>query len=367
MKLKVKAETTRIVEVTPAFFPEICEGHALADAPDLGARNEALLLAISHGTDADALASGLAAVFQNGPLETSDRHVRDALDRALTKVAQVDRPDVVRDLLARGANARVAGDAPLRIAVEKGLDDAVLVLLEYGADVHLDSDAALRQAVARGRGVEFVRALLEKGADVHADADQPLRDAVTMGRLDVVAALLEKGADVNANEGQPLRDAVTMGRLDIVEALLERGVDVHVNADQPLRDAVNMGYLDIVMALVDKGADVSEIEWKIGEARTWTGTMLQVRFRVLERSGELVPIETRTALTSSCLQGASRRGNLQDAKAILAAIDAMKLNSLAIAKDSIFPATLACQDPIERIQEGGKQILEILNNISSLG
>lgn len=336
MKFKLKADKV-LHKVAPAIFPERIEENVAQSVPntvELRARNKDLLVAIADVGSMTSLASGLAAVFRNGPLETTDIHVNEALSKCLWRMASLDRPDIVRDLLARGADVKANSGMALQLAMRYGTDDVVLALLEGGANIHFDSDAPLRRAVVKGQ-VDFVHRLLELGADVHANADQPLRDAVAAGRLDIVATLLKKGADV------------------------------HVNEDEPLREAVKIGLLDIAVALLDTGANISAIVLDAGAARTWEGPILQTNLLVLERSGDNVPNEIQTALTRSCLQGASMRGNLQDAEAILLAIRAMKLDSREIAKAALSPARSACTSPIAKIREGGEKILQLLVDIIS--
>ncbi len=68
---------------------------------------------------------------------------------------------------------------------------------------------------------ELVRFLLAAGADVHSDHDHPLWVAAYRGRRDVVRILLAAGADATARDSGPLRWARRNGHYDVVRLLLD--------------------------------------------------------------------------------------------------------------------------------------------------
>jgi len=79
-------------------------------------------------------------------------------------------------------------------ASSNGRAEVVRILLAAGADVHANNDAAIYWA-ALGGHVEVVRLLLAAGADVHADRENALRRAAGSGHVQMVRLLLDAGAD----------------------------------------------------------------------------------------------------------------------------------------------------------------------------
>jgi ankyrin repeat protein len=85
---------------------------------------------------------------------------KQQLDKQLIEASQNGYVDVVKVLLAAGANVHVNNDYALRVASENGHVDVVKVLLAAGANVHVYNDYALRWASDNGR-VDVVLALAE--------------------------------------------------------------------------------------------------------------------------------------------------------------------------------------------------------------
>ena len=73
--------------------------------------------------------------------------------------------------------------------------------------------------------LDVVKDLIAKGADIHAENDQALCNAAEGGHLEIVKYLVSNGADVHAENDQVLRDAVKYGRLDVVQYFKERQID----------------------------------------------------------------------------------------------------------------------------------------------
>ena len=94
-----------------------------------------------------------------------------AFDNAALRAAWPHSPEMLRVLVAAGADIRVLGPEPLRSAAGRGDLERASLLLDLGADVRADKDSALRQAVrsenAKNRA-GLVRLLLERGADATA-------------------------------------------------------------------------------------------------------------------------------------------------------------------------------------------------------
>ncbi|KAJ1392373.1 ankyrin repeat-containing domain protein [Ochromonadaceae sp. CCMP2298] len=126
------------------------------------------------------------------------------------------------------------GYTALLAATQLGHPDIVRVLLAKGADIDAKGKhgfAALYVASRRShRATDMVRLLLEKGADIEVkDKSTPLHGASQEGNLDVVRLLLEKGAVAGAKdkaERTALHGASGEGHLEVVRLLLEKGVDV---------------------------------------------------------------------------------------------------------------------------------------------
>lgn len=95
---------------------------------------------------------------------------RQKWNTVLWLATELDRPDVVRALLARGAKDKATGylSTALMWAVEGGHADIVRSLLANGSDVNATDDfggTALDEAAVRG-DVEIARLLLQNGADI---------------------------------------------------------------------------------------------------------------------------------------------------------------------------------------------------------
>jgi ankyrin repeat protein len=127
-----------------------------------------------------------------------------------------DRPDLVRELLSRGADPRVPNG-------EMYGGDAILICWGF---------------TRTPNGKEVARLLLDAGADVNARAacgTTPLMEAVSCYQSDVVRLLLSRGADPNARNDRgwtPLHCAVNSGTIepDAVRGLPEYGADVNARA-----------------------------------------------------------------------------------------------------------------------------------------
>ena len=113
-------------------------------------------------------------------------------------------------------------DKTLRCAAEYGHTEVVKLLLAAGADVHAQDNYALRWAASEGH-TEIVRLLLEAGADVHAQNNSALKWTASKGHTEVVKLLLEAGADVHAQNNSALRWAAENGHTKVV-ALVKKHI-----------------------------------------------------------------------------------------------------------------------------------------------
>jgi hypothetical protein len=136
-------------------------------------------------------------------------------DTALILASQSRRLDVVRALLAAGANVNATGQlerTPLIALLEScsaETFEVVQVLLSAKADVNFvaaaDQKATALLAASRCNDPQVVRALLATGADVNAaksDGSTALMDASFFGNLGVVRALLAAGANASVKDGR---------------------------------------------------------------------------------------------------------------------------------------------------------------------
>jgi len=216
---------------------------------------------------------------------------KHALNEQLFEAIQTADFDMVKALLARGANANAShshGDTALQRAARKGSLDMVKLLLDNGADLKMGTpgrrsnlEAGFTTAIVAGREEvakyflelgaapnsmsggrrpaiehaaqsctpEFVKLLLDRGADVNrkceAYGNTALMSAAKAGKVETTRLLLDSGADPNARN----RHGDT-ALLAVTESLSHR-------AQFPLTDKPNDDYLQIVRLLLEKGADVN--------------------------------------------------------------------------------------------------------------
>jgi ankyrin repeat protein len=212
-----------------------------------------------------------------------------------------DRGEVIRVLLARGADAGITTRV-VDLAFESALQSAardrqreVLQAFPGGVDEPL-TPRQVQTAILAARELYLSGELPEKegDADEYEDGDEPpspndtkggltaLLHAARQGNLDAVLALLDGGADVDqfsaGDATTPLLMASINGQFDLAMLLLERGADPNLaartNGATPLWATVNaqwqprtrfpqpqeMGlqqasYLDLMDALLKAGAD----------------------------------------------------------------------------------------------------------------
>ena len=200
---------------------------------------------------------------------------------ALHWAANFDDADLVKALLAAGANPRVSnryGITPLSQACENGNAQIVEMLIKAGADVnapHAEGETPLMTASRTGNPAA-IKVLLDNGADIHA-AEQ------WRGHTEAVKLLISRGAkmDVRSKEFDftalrpkagsvgmnfprggftPLLFAARQGHFDTVKALVEGGANIDLpepDGTTALVMAIINFHYDIASYLMDKGADVN--------------------------------------------------------------------------------------------------------------
>jgi len=209
-------------------------------------------------------------------------------------IAAVDcaRPDVVRALLAAGADARADGGGVSAVFCamrptcggprggSRGSDPAALLapLLAAGADAdagcYNGTPPLVVACMWRSVPGEFALALIAAGADVNVDSNEggPLTLASFLARPEVVHALILVGARVR---DRALSAACGHGdwpldRADTVAALLVAGASVRAIDDfgrTPLIAASSNGLCGAVRALLAAGADRADRDLRGRSAR----------------------------------------------------------------------------------------------------
>ncbi|KAM0487104.1 hypothetical protein ACHAPX_000372 [Trichoderma viride] len=147
-----------------------------------------------------------------------------------TKMAQEDKLDIVRHLLAKGAKGNICDSSTeasaIRFAMETGLPELVSLLLRHGAkttDQMPNGDSLLKYAIDQGRR-DLVETLLLYGADPDYTPAKngikpvkPLVQALVKQDFEMIRLLREAGADTNTPE---VRDvAKALGKAEVYEAL----------------------------------------------------------------------------------------------------------------------------------------------------
>ena len=155
---------------------------------------------------------------------------------AIYYAAEHGHIDVVRELLARGADSSITdnqfNETPLHRAAENGHLNIVELLLANDSDVNIESSAGwtpLHKAARSGRH-KVSRFLLLRGADMSKATKKrghtPLHEAARWGHIDIVSLLLQREDNPNrtVNGGYtPLDCAAIGGNFDVMELLLKRG------------------------------------------------------------------------------------------------------------------------------------------------
>ncbi len=147
-------------------------------------------------------------------------------ETALLTAARTGKAEVVKALLARGANVNARdsyrGETALMWAAGKNNVDAIRMLIEFGADLKLRTPNAVRPSgsedvgadhrmpeptsftaflfAVRGRHIGAAKALLEAGANVNdklSDGRSALVVACANGHWELASLLVDRGADPN--------------------------------------------------------------------------------------------------------------------------------------------------------------------------
>jgi ankyrin repeat protein len=165
-------------------------------------------------------------------------------ERPLYVAAQYGRLEVVKLLLARGANVkaptgggRFCRQTPLGIAIEQGHVDVVETLIAAGVDVNARDKSGctpLRMAVTSDCRQAVDEAIHQKYADSapvgNAEFDAFVKEVRDRLATRMGALLVDRGANVNETDEAgvtPLHYATATGLKGVVELLLAEGVDAN--------------------------------------------------------------------------------------------------------------------------------------------
>jgi ankyrin repeat protein len=138
----------------------------------------------------------------------------------------------------------------LEWASSNGHLDVVKCLIAHGADVHSENDVALQCAASNGN-LDVVEFLIAHGADIHVNNDYALRWASRNGNLDVIECLIKHGANIHASNDQALSFASSQGHLGVIKCLIKYGANIQTINDLELRFASMNGHLDVVEYLTN--------------------------------------------------------------------------------------------------------------------
>lgn len=192
---------------------------------------------------------------------------------ALTSAAWYEQTEMVKWLLAKGANPNVkCTSSPLHNAVNKGNVEIVKILLDAGAKTVLSDPCRQPLFNASRASGEIVQLILSAGADPNVECDPtPLLEFADDGNTAGVKLLLANGADPNFQSSRrrkrtPLHFAANKGLVAMVESLLEAGADPSLHDERgqtPLDLAVAGGHAMAAKAIQATMSPLSSAEDKL--------------------------------------------------------------------------------------------------------
>ncbi len=174
----------------------------------------------------------------------------------LFKAAGEGSVEVLRFLIAQGADVTAGDNLAIITAARQGHMDIVRVLVENGVEASVACNMPVIAVIAGGH-IDMVRWLIENGADVAAGDSEAVMVAAARGHIDIVKLLIENGANVTAQSNRAIIEASRSGHTDIVKLLIENGADVSAQNNSPAKVALVNDHIDTVHLLVTQGADRS--------------------------------------------------------------------------------------------------------------
>lgn len=237
--------------------------------------------------------------------------------------ALLDPYDVPGEYAASPNGLKDAIDAGDLVAVERLLDGG----LDAGAELPRAGGTAAVSVAARNGRADIVRALVARGADLEASGGwgRPLEVAVEEHHLECVRTLIELGCDVNAEPRSlkmhgPLWYAAQTCELEIVRLLLAAGADPYLDMARrtwPNKISRKHSYEETMDALLFAMRDPIRRRTTLQLAlysAVYDQALREVRY-FLERAPELRsgPDDVRPEL----IQGAANRGNVDMLRCLL--------------------------------------------------
>jgi uncharacterized protein len=171
------------------------------------------------------------------------------------------------------------GSTAFLIALARGHEAVARLMLEHGAEVNTrdrSGGTPLHEAVRQGK-IDLVRDLVARGADLQSRTDMPsgpptyfrsggltpFLTAAETGNVAMMRELVALGADPKTKTPEGVGGvllATGSRKLDAVKLMVELGGDVNDarrSGGTALHTATRQGANDIVQFLVDNGADLS--------------------------------------------------------------------------------------------------------------
>jgi len=212
----------------------------------------------------ESLSKAVIDAAKNGQLQVIKRlvaagaEVTSSDSQALRFAAANSHLDTLEYLISKRADVNANEDEALRNAVTKGSIDVVKYLLDVKANVNSQEGNILRIA-AETKDIELIKVLIATGADVNAMNDQALINAVSHKSVEIVKHLLDVKANVNAQQGKSLVIAVENGYFDLVKILTSAAADVHLQNGRSFQIAAVKGSLETLKHLVEFGCKQEEL------------------------------------------------------------------------------------------------------------
>ncbi|KAI0177550.1 ankyrin repeat-containing domain protein [Pestalotiopsis sp. NC0098] len=183
---------------------------------------------------------------------------------ALFDAIQTGRPDVVTMLIDHGANVNLpAPKHMLWVAVHR--PDILKIILARGAD-HRKAPGILELATSINN-YESVKILINSGVDINAKKDgiyTPLCSSIRDARSDIFHLLLSSGADPNtASAEYPCFKCVTHNRVQFLDPLVKAGGNL-LSPKGILETAVQHNNVDAINWLLDHDVPMNEKVPKTG-------------------------------------------------------------------------------------------------------
>lgn len=173
-------------------------------------------------------------------LQTEKVGIHDDYDLLLRLAIRHVQRDVVRYLIAEGANVHVLDDAPIIEVAGTRNHRLMELLLHCKADPNARNGLPLALAAKRG-DAPMMEILLQAGADPKSGHHAALYAAVRAGQAHAVRLLHAAGADIYVRDHLFLSVAAAFGHTQVVELLLELGAKLEGEEDPALRLAKERG------------------------------------------------------------------------------------------------------------------------------